>query len=213
MAGGHLIVRWALSEEGALTIEWEEKDGPPVMAPKRRGFGSVIMEQTVPFELQGEARLEYRPDGVRARFVIPRAFVALGAADEGEAMLAPSRASITLTGKRLLLVEDSMMIALDAQTALQEAGLSVDVAGTVPDAMRAVAVGQFDAVLLDINLSGETSFGIADRCIAKDLPFVFATGYGESVKIPERFKGVPIVSKPYDEQALRAALELVTAAE
>jgi light-regulated signal transduction histidine kinase (bacteriophytochrome) len=211
--GGHLVVRWALSEEGALTIEWEERDGPPVTAPKRRGFGSVIMEQTVPFELQGEAQLEYRADGVQARFVIPPAYVSLGQDEDHEVLLAPSRSSLTLTGKRLLLVEDSMMIALDAQTALQEVGLTVDVAGTVPDAMRAVAVGRFDAVLLDINLSGETSFGVADRCTAKDVPFVFATGYGESVKIPERFKGVPVVSKPYDEQALRAALELVTAAE
>ncbi len=210
--GGQLSVRWSLSEEGALTILWEEKGGPPVKAPERRGFGSIIMEQTVPFELQGETQLNYHAGGFAARFMVPAANVALGSVHDEPSLGSPS-GSITLAGKRLLLVEDSMMIALDAQAALQELGLAVDVAGTVPDALRAVAVGRFDAVLLDINLSDENSFGVADRCVAQDIPFVFATGYGESVKIPERFKGVPVVSKPYDGDALRAALELVTAAE
>ena len=210
--GGHLDVRWTLSEEGALSIVWTEKDGPLVKTPDRRGFGSVIMEQTVPFELQGEAQLDYRPEGLTARFMIPALHVTLGSGAD-EPNLASAAGSITLAGKRLLLVEDSMMIALDAQVALQEQGLTVDVAGTVADALRAVAVGRFDAVLLDINLSGETSFGVADRCLGQEVPFVFATGYGESVKIPERFKGVPVVTKPYDGDALRTALELVTVAD
>ena len=211
--GGHLDVRWSLSEEAALTIEWAESGGPPVKAPARRGFGSVIMEQTVPFELQGEARLDYALEGLKARFMVPASHVKLGSAHDDEPNITAVSGSISLSGKRLLLVEDSMMIALDAQVALQDAGLTVDVSGTVADALRAVAVGRFDAVLLDINLSGENSFGVADHCISQDVPFLFATGYGESVKIPERFKGVPVVTKPYDGDTLRAALEVVTAAE
>ena len=209
IVGGQLTVRWSLSEEGDLTIEWNESDGPGVGKPERRGFGSVLIEQAVPFELQGEAQIEFRATGLHARFMLPANYVTLGTEAE-DASISPMSNSMTLAGKRLLLVEDSMMIALDAQIALQEAGLTVDVAGTIPDAMRSVAVGGFDAVLLDINLSGETSFGIADCCVNKDMPFVFATGYGESVVIPDRFKGVPVVSKPYDEQVLRDALERVT---
>ncbi|MDX7950877.1 HWE histidine kinase domain-containing protein [Lichenihabitans sp. Uapishka_5] len=210
--GGHLDVDWTTSEEGALTIRWIEKNGPVVRKPERRGFGSVIMEQTVPFELRGEARLDYLPDGLSARFMIPALHVTLGS-DEDEPSLARLGDSLTLTGKRLLLVEDSMMVALDAQVELQGSGLTVDVAGTVSDALRTIAVGRFDAVLLDINLAGETSFGVADVCVSQDVPIVFATGYGESVKVPERFLGIPIVSKPYDGDTLRAALELATAAE
>ena len=206
---GRLFVRWSLSEEGALSIFWEETGGPKVSTPTRRGFGSIVVEQTVPFELQGEARIEYRPDGVWALFVVPAAHVTLGDGSDDVSAVIPE-SSIVLSGKRLLLVEDSMMIALDAQSALQDAGLIVDVAGTVPDALRAVTIGRFDAVLLDINISGETSFGVADRCAQKDLPFIFATGYGETVVVPDRFKGVPVVAKPYDEQALRTALEQVT---
>ncbi|MCW6508045.1 GAF domain-containing protein [Hyphomicrobiales bacterium BP6-180914] len=212
VASGHLTVRWTLSEEGGLTIEWDEKDGPRVQEPKRRGFGSVMIEQAVPFELQGEAHVEFRAAGLHARFRIPADYVTLGTGAE-DVNTQPVRNPVMLEGKRLLLVEDSMMIALDAQIALQHAGLTVDVAGTIPDAMRSVAVGGFDAVLLDINLSGETSFGIADRCVSIGVPFVFATGYGESVVTPDRFRGVPVISKPYNEQVLHAALERVIAGD
>ena len=58
----------------------------------------------------------------------------------------------------------------------------------------------------------DTSFGIADVCLNRKLPFVFATGYGESVVIPDRFKAAPVVSKPYDVEALRRALARVAAA-
>lgn len=99
-----------------------------------------------------------------------------------------------------------MMIALDAQGMLNEAGLEVEIAGNVADARRALRVGAFDAAILDVNLSGETSFAVADALTATHVPFVFATGYGESSIIPERFGRTPVVAKPYDERSLRRAL-------
>lgn len=47
---------------------------------------------------------------------------------------------------------------------------------------------------------------VADALTATRVPFVFATGYGESTVIPERFLGTPVVAKPYDERSLRRAL-------
>lgn len=107
--------------------------------------------------------------------------------------------------QRLLLVEDSMMIALDAQGMLNEAGLEVEIAGNVADARRALRVGAFDAAILDVNLSGETSCAVADALTATRVPFVFATGYGEQHH-SERFGRTPVVAKPYDERSLRRAL-------
>lgn len=205
---GSLRVSWEIAEDGSLEILWRESGGPAVAAPTRRGFGTVVVEQTVPFELQGRAEVDYVPEGVRARFTIPASHVSLapeGNVDE-EAPAATSGGGPDLVGRRLLLVEDSMMIALDAQSTLQDAGLDVAVAGAVSDALRAIELEPFDAVVLDINLSGETSFGIADRCAARGVPFVFATGYGESVVIPERFRSAPVVSKPYVVDTLRSAL-------
>ena len=69
-----------------------------------------------------------------------------------------------------------------------------------------LAVDSFDAAVLDVNLSGESSFTVADELVERGLPFVFATGYGESVILPDRFRAVPVVSKPYDNAALRMAL-------
>lgn len=206
IARGTLSVEWDFDSDQSLVIRWEESGGPPVTAPTRRGFGTVVVEQTVPFELQGEAAVEYRFEGVRARFLIPAPHVSLAVAPDEDAPVPEHGTTMDLVGKRLLLVEDSMMIALDAQSTLHEASIHVEVAGTVSDALRAVDLERFDAAMLDINLSGETSFGVADLCAARHLPFVFATGYGESVIIPERFKSVPVVSKPYDVQTLRTAL-------
>ena len=83
-----------------------------------------------------------------------------------------------------------MMIALDAQAMLAEAGLDVEVAGTIADGLRMLAVDSFDAAVLDVNLAGETSFIVADELIERGLPFVFATGYGESIVMPDRFSTV-----------------------
>ncbi|WP_237476374.1 HWE histidine kinase domain-containing protein [Lichenibacterium dinghuense] len=209
---GRLTVTWSREASGDLRIEWRELGGPPVKPPQRRGFGSVIVEQTVPFELRGESQVQYLTQGVHGTFRIPALHIGDLQEVEEDAPSQPVE-PITLDAKRLLLVEDSMMIALDAQAMLAEEGLDVEVAGTIADAERLLTVDSFDVAVLDVNLSGETSFGVADRLFSLRMPFVFATGYGESIVMPERFRGVPVVSKPYDGAALRLALGGVQAAQ
>ena len=63
-----------------------------------------------------------------------------------------------------------------------------------------------DLAILDVNLNGEETYPLADSLAARAIPFIFATGYGEGIMIPDRFTSIPIVSKPYDGVALRAAL-------
>ena len=71
---------------------------------------------------------------------------------------------------------------------------------------RANELNSFDAAILDANLYTETSYRIAEDLQDRAIPFVFATGYGEQVVVPERFRDVHVISKPYAEDALRAAL-------
>ena len=71
---GRLSIDWRLEKTGDLVLAWLEENGPKVSMPKRRGFGSIVVEQSIPFELQGEASIEHRPQGVRARFMIPYEF-------------------------------------------------------------------------------------------------------------------------------------------
>ncbi len=204
---GRLAVSWTCDADRGLRIEWREFGGPLVKPPSRRGFGSVVIEQTIPFELGGQATINYRREGLRGTFFVPAGHVTEAETESDSAP--PEAMAPSLSFKRLLLVEDSMMIALDAQAMLGEAGLDVEVAGTVADATRLLNVEAFDGAVLDINLSGETSFGLADELLRLGMPFVFATGYGESVVLPDHFRTVPIVSKPYDQLSLKSALASV----
>ena len=205
MDGAQLRIAWSIEDDGGLSLRWDESGGPAVAAPSRRGFGTVVVEQSIPFELKGTAQIDYAADGVKALFMIPAEFVLAG-----EAATAPRRdlpmERADLKGKSLLLVEDSMMIALDAQAMLQNCGAEVELAATIADARRAMNLNKFDAAILDVNLYTETSFAIAEDLQDRAIPFVFATGYGETIVVPDRFKGVFVVSKPYVEDVLRAAL-------
>ena len=200
---GRLAIGWSLEPD--LTIVWRETKGPKTEVPTRRGFGTIVTEQSIPFELQGTATIDFHPDGVRARFTIPAALVSEGTSDV-PAALPLQGAMVDLTGKRLLLVEDSMMIALDAQAMLQACGADVELVSTIGDARRALRIGHFDAAILDVNLYTETSFPIAEELQDRAIPFVFATGYGETIAKPPRFKDVAVLSKPYAADALRAWL-------
>jgi two-component sensor histidine kinase len=64
---GRVRLTWSVSEaegERRLHLEWRETGGPPVEPPKRRGFGTRLIERGLGSELQGTVRLEYRPDGL-----------------------------------------------------------------------------------------------------------------------------------------------------
>lgn len=204
--GGRLTIAWALERTGDLVLTWTERGGPTVEPPTRRGFGSIVIEQSIPFELQGEASIAYPPEGVCARFKLPYDFVQKAETDEVRPILPAIAPRADLNGKNLLLVEDSMMIALDAQAMLQGCGAEVELVATTNDARRAIELNAFDAAILDVNLYTETSFRIAEDLQDRAIPFVFATGYGEQIVVPERFKNVHVISKPYAEDALRAAL-------
>ena len=60
--------------------------------------------------------------------------------------------------------------------------------------------------LLDVNLGAETSLPVARRLSALGVPFAFATGYGESFRIPPELGAVPLMKKPYTADTLRQAL-------
>ena len=203
---GRLAITWSLEKTGNLVLLWEERGGPPVAPPKRRGFGTIVIEQSIPFELRGETSIEHRAEGIRAQFMIPYDFVRKGGEEVVSRRSLVSAPQADLKGKNLLLVEDSMMIALDAQTMLQNCGAEVEIAATTSDARRALKLNVFDAAILDVNLYIETSFAVAEDLQDRAIPFVFATGYGETISVPERFKNVHVISKPYAEDALRAAL-------
>lgn len=59
-------------DEPLLAIEWRETGGPPVKPPSRRGFGTTLIEGIVKRTLQAEVSVDYRPEGLVCRFILPR---------------------------------------------------------------------------------------------------------------------------------------------
>jgi light-regulated signal transduction histidine kinase (bacteriophytochrome)/CheY-like chemotaxis protein len=206
---GSVEVAWDLDRDGRLAIDWREQGGPPVQPPTRRGFGTTIIERSIPFDLKGEVRVDYAVTGLQAQLVIPAPFVSR---TDAEAPLpqVPARSATSagrLLSGRVLLVEDSMIIALDAADMLRDLGADeVDLAAGVGEALRLLEASAPSFVLLDVNLGGETSFPVAERLHERGIPFMFATGYGDDVAFPAKFKGVPVIAKPYSLDSLVAGL-------
>jgi two-component sensor histidine kinase len=68
--GGRVAISWR-REAGRLLLSWTETGGPPVEPAPRRGFGSLLIERGLAYELRGEARLEFLPEGVRCLVEAP----------------------------------------------------------------------------------------------------------------------------------------------
>ena len=70
-SSGVVNITWELGDAGQLIISWQESGGPPVTPPMRRGFGTTIIERSIPYDLAGESEIHYELLGLRARLVIP----------------------------------------------------------------------------------------------------------------------------------------------
>ena len=70
---GRVLVDWAVADQTRprLELTWREVDGPPVVEPTRRGFGSRLIERSVHHDLAGTVKLDYADDGFKATFSIP----------------------------------------------------------------------------------------------------------------------------------------------
>jgi CheY-like chemotaxis protein len=111
---------------------------------------------------------------------------------------------MALTGKRILLVEDEAMVAIMVETMLAELGATVvGPAATLARGLALAASEHFDAAVLDVNLREERVDEIAVNLKAKEIPFIFATGYGADIA---KGAGVPVLDKPYTQEKLSAAL-------
>lgn len=204
---GRLKVHWEVDGEGTLRLDWTESGGPPVRPPRHRGFGSRVIEQAMSHHLRGRAAMAFRRGGLQARLEAATGFVidGDGAAERDDA--AP-RAGPRAVPKRVLVVEDDLVIALLAESLLQRIGCrQVVVTGNAPDALRAIAKGpRFDAAVLDVNLGDHTSEPVAARLAALGVPAVLATGYSEPEQLPEPLRSLRRIFKPYDEAELARAL-------
>ena len=213
-SAGQVEVAWRLDQGGRLIIEWTESGGPPVQPPSRRGFGTTLIERSIPFDLNGDAELRFDLLGVRARFVVPANYVQpmrpvakSVQADEGK----PERANLTGTA---LVVEDNLIIAMSAEVILLELGARhVETAASVAEALKSIERIKPSFALLDLNLGGENSIAVGKKLAELKVPFLFATGYGERAPIPAELGFAPVIQKPYTRDTIERALTHLVPAE
>ncbi|MFW5679183.1 MAG: HWE histidine kinase domain-containing protein [Pseudomonadota bacterium] len=202
---GSVDVAWRL-EDDALALTWREHGGPAVRTPQRRGFGRMLIETSLGYELEGEADLRFEEMGVTCDMRIPLRFV-LAADPQSPETTAGTRAA-DVGPMSVLVVEDSMLTALDIAESLQSLGYEVlGPTGRVADALRLVERDTPDLAVLDINLGDETSLAIADRLVETGTPFLFLSGYDAKTILPPRFVDAPCLAKPFSDDTLAATLE------
>lgn len=221
--GGWVTVNWSVKDE-TLHLKWEERGGPTVIAPIKRGFGARLIEQSAKSE-GGRAEMICDAKGVTWEITLPlpvssvatRSTARTEAELIGAASTVPAAASEPrpiLAGRRLLVIEDEPLIALGLVSSLEVAGAEVGrPVGTEKEALAAIERGGFDAALLDANLHGKPVDAIAAALTRKSIPFVFVTGYGRE-SLPESFRRAAVLSKPFsDKQLLDAIIALAPAVE
>jgi CheY-like chemotaxis protein len=111
-----------------------------------------------------------------------------------------------LSNRKVLVVEDEMMIAMLIEDMLDEFGCRlVGPATSVPRALELIASESIEVAILDLNLDGKDTYAIADALQRRNVPFIFATGYG-SAGLRQEYEDRPVLQKPFQQKDLETAL-------
>jgi PAS domain S-box-containing protein len=212
---GHISVNWAVEEAPvrALHLRWRETGGvrPNRDPPPNPGFGTLLIERSMRSVEGGEAHMRFEADGISWTIKLPlpaaiepRALGGLGraqnAAEEGG--VAPASVGVHTTGKRILVIEDEPLVAMDMSATLSDAGFEVlGPVALVNEALRLIATADFHAVLLDANLGGKPVDAVAAALTRRNIPFAFVTGYGRE-SLPRAFAAASMLAKPFAERDL-----------
>ena len=209
---GSVAIVWTVIDN-RLRLSWTERGGLPVAVPLKRGFGTALIQQTASTQ-RGSANMTVTDDGLvwTIDLQLPASGSVREKAKAAESVATPAEPQQTirpLAGKRLLVVEDEPLIALEIVAGLEAAGANVvGPAGTVSEALRVIANTNLNAALLDANLGGDRVDDVAAALARSNVPFIFVTGYGRDA-LPEKFAATPMLSKPFSpEQLLDAAARL-----
>lgn len=214
-ASGGVEMSWHRNNHRDLIVTWRELGGPPVESPRRKGFGTTIIERSVPYDLGGTAEARYNESGFEANFCIPARHVSEPKSFAGPAISFPRPSANHpvepppkfLASRTALLVEDSLIISLDAEDILTRLGAeSVITHATAQGALDFLDANSPSLAVLDINLGDRTSFPVADRLLELGVPFIFASGYGEQASLPMEHRTRQVLQKPYTLENMARAL-------
>jgi DNA-binding response OmpR family regulator len=103
-----------------------------------------------------------------------------------------------LTGRRLLLVEDDPVVAMELDEIIRVLGAEVvGPFGRIGPALAAIRRDAISGGVLDVRLDGETTFSIIDILLDRADPILLVTG-GDAAELPQQYRHVPRLQKPFD---------------
>ncbi|MGL4395472.1 MAG: PAS domain-containing protein [Hyphomicrobium sp.] len=222
-SSGRIEISWmrTSAEDRKLNLTWREVGGPLVQAPAARGFGLTLIERSANLP-NVNAKLLFEPTGVVCHIsadvtdgddVDPVYFnlsPARTASTETPASVVPPRSA--QPARRILIIEDEPMIAMELEEILADAGFTVaGQAMSVDDAVTAVNTLSFDAAIVDGNLLGQPVDRVVAALQARNAPFVMVTGFRRQ-NLPSTCAEAPVLMKPIQPSQLSTVLHSVIAA-
>lgn len=210
---GRVVINWSLQSDVAggerFAMSWIESGGPPVAKPTHRGFGSTVIDGMLRMSLGCDAEVDFAPTGLVWRIGCPAAGLIEG--DVGALPrpngTAAGQEPAPLSGRRILVVEDETLIAMDFSQTLSEAGyVVIGPANSVARALALLAQFGCDVAVLDVNLGTETSEPVARELIKLGTPFVATSGYSRE-QMPGVMQAAPLLGKPVSSKMLIAEVE------
>lgn len=209
---GKVSLAWKLDRVASgpcLRVDWKETGGPPIKtAPERQGFGSTLLQGL--FSDGEGVELDFEPDGLHCTMCATIHDTRHGRKLDGPAAPAakPPTEAASLTGVRVLVVEDEAVVRLDLVEMLREAGAEVAAqAGSLADGLARADGVPVDVAVLDMNLNGESSVPIARALAGRGAAIVFASGYQASGLTKADFSHPYVyLQKPISQEALVGAV-------
>lgn len=204
-SGGRLDIRWT-NTAGGVEIAWRESGCTGIETPQGKGFGTQLIDRILADFAGGTLTRTWAAQGLQIDIDLPA---------PRPAQAPPSLTLVTAEpaaqppGKpAILVVEDEPLTALDLEMRLCDAGYDViGPANSIAAARLALEGRMPDIALMDSNLRGERSFALAEELCAAGIPVIFCTGYETLDGRSELLAACPIVSKPFQDEALFAAIE------
>ena len=210
---GAIGLTWFMDDvEGArLNLRWRESGVGPVEPPEARGFGTSVIVDMMAHELDAEVRLDWGQDGIDLRYSIPLsrtdAHLPIGVGTNLAVELRALEAKpVDLRGQRILVVEDEYFVAQHIAELLRMRGAHVIGPASRLEQASRLAADTLDLAILDYNVGGVSAAGLLKDLLAREVPTVLATGYGEYVELDGIDAKLPRIRKPIEAAHLDAVL-------
>jgi len=213
---GRVSIVWRFDENGDIDIQWKEMGGPPLSSIDNEGFGMTIIKSVIPHELGGDVTLSPGLDGLSATFVVPSKYIELSdndADDDAASTIdissksSNNQSSQHRVRENAFIVEDNLLISLNLQKLLKSTGFeNIEIFGDLGSVRKVLAKRPPHVVFLDVHLGNENTIPLGLDLKKMGIPFIFITGYGASLELPDELIGTTILTKPVDATLLNEAI-------